>query len=322
MFAFTIRRLLIAIPLLFGITVISFLAINLAPGGQVALPGSEMNPGLNPHVRQMIAKQFHFDKPLVVQYWLMMRDMVTGELTSFKDNRSALLKVLERVPATLALNAMAFIISFSGSIPLGIYAARYRGTVRDRSISVLSFALISLPSFWVAYMLVLLIVRVWQVPVLGTHTFGVEFASATSRFLDMAWHIFLPAVTLALGGIAGQSRYMRASMVEAMNEDYIRTARAKGLSESTVAYKHALRNSLRPIITFIGFLLPSFLGGAVIIEQIFGYPGMGRLAFQAVLERDVPVIMVSLTVASALVLVGNLIADILYAVVDPRVRPN
>lgn len=317
-----VSRLLMSVPLLIGITILSFLIINLAPGGQVALPGSEMNPSLNPHVRTMIAKQFHFDEPLHMQYWLMMRDMFTGELTSFKDNQSALLKVLHRVPATLALSTMAFLISFSASIPLGIYASQRKGMWQDRAVSVLSFGLISLPSFWVAYMLVLVVVRTLGIPVLGTRTFGVEFAGLWATAADVTWHVFLPAVTLALGGIAVQSRYMRASMVEAMNEEYIRTARAKGLSETSVAYKHALRNSLRPIVTFIGYLLPAFLGGSVIIEQIFAYPGMGRLMFQALLERDMPILMVSLTIGSVLILVGNLLADVLYAVVDPRVRPN
>lgn len=320
MLAFIVRRLLIAIPLLIGISILSFLLINLAPGGQMALPGQEMNPDLNPQVRQMIAREFHFDEPLHVQYGYMMRDMFTGELTSFKDNRPALAKVLERVPATLALSGMAFVISFSGSLPLGIFAARHKGRWQDRVVSVLSFALISLPAFWVAYMLVFVMVRFLNMPALGTQTFGVDFESGVARFLDMFWHVFLPAFTLALAGIAAQSRYMRASMVESMNEDYIRTARAKGLSETVVTYKHGFRNSLRPILTFIGFMLPAFLGGSVIIEQIFGYPGMGRLTFQALMERDMPVIMVSLTIGSILVLLGNMIADILYAVVDPRVR--
>ncbi|MCE5327103.1 MAG: ABC transporter permease [Planctomycetaceae bacterium] len=322
MWTFIIRRLLISIPLLIGITIISFLIINLAPGGQVALPGMEMNPGLNPKVREMIAKQFHFDRSLPVQYVLMMKDMVTGDLTSFKDQRSAIGKVLERLPATLALSVMAFLISTGGSLPLGIYASRHKGRWRDKVISVASFAMLSLPSFWVAYMLVLLIVRVLHIPALGLSTFGVDFQNGFREAVDVSWHVFMPAVVLALGGIAGESRYMRASMVEAMNEDYIRTARAKGLSESAVAYKHALRNSLRPIVTFVGYLLPAFLGGAVIIEQIFGYPGMGRLMYQALLERDMPVLMVELTIGSALLLVGNMIADVLYAVVDPRVRPN
>ncbi len=317
-----VNRLLIIAPLMFMITVVSFLLINLAPGGQAALPGAEMNPGISPHVQKMIEKQFHFDQPLHKQYYLMMRDMFTGKLTSFKDNKSAIRKVLSRMPATLALSVMAFIISFGASIPLGIYASQKKGRWQDRAVGVLTFALISLPSFWVAYMLVLLVVKVLHVPVLGTSTFGIEFSNVFTRLMDMTWHVFLPALTLSLGGIAVQSRYMRASMVEAMNEEYIRTARAKGLPESKVAYKHALRNSLRPIVTFIGYLLPAFISGSVIIEQIFAYPGMGRLMFQALLERDMPIIMVSLTMGSALLLVGNLVADILYAVVDPRVRPN
>ncbi len=320
MLTFIIRRLLISIPLLLGITVITFFLINLAPGGQATLPGVEMNPGLSPIVQEMIAKQFHFDKPLHVQYLLTMRDMFTGRLVSFKDNQSAILKVLDRLPATLALGLMTFIISFSGSLPLGIYASQHRGRWQDRLVSVASFGLISLPAFWVAYMLILFLVRFWHVPVIGTHTFGVEFSSPFTALVDFTWHVFLPALTLSLSLVAIQSRYIRASMVEAMNEDYIRTARAKGLPESKVAYKHALRNSLRPIITYIGYLLPEFLGGAVIIEQIFGYPGMGRLTFQALLERDMPIIMVSLTISSILVVLGNLIADVLYAVVDPRVR--
>jgi peptide/nickel transport system permease protein len=320
MFKFIIRRLLISLPLLAGVTILSFFIINLAPGGQIALPGAEMNPSFNPHVREMMKRQFHFDKPLIVQYGLIMRDAFTGKLASFKDNRSATGKVLQRMPATLALSAMAMVITISCALPLGIYAARHHGRWRDRLISLISFALISLPTFWVAYMLVLACVRLWHIPVLGTETFGVEFPNPFSAMVDATWHVFLPAVVLALGGIAVDSRYMRASMVEAMNEDYIRTARAKGLSETQVAYRHALRNSLRPIVTFIGYLLPAFLGGSVIVEQIFGYPGMGRLMYEAMMERDMPVIMVELMIGSALVLLGNLLADVLYAVVDPRVR--
>ena len=289
---------------------------------ELALPGKEMNPGLSPVVREQLKEKFHFDKPLHKQYWLMMRDMFSGRLTSFKDNRPAIDKVMERMPATLALTLMAFLISYSCSIPLGIYAARHKGGFRDRFVGIFSFALISLPTFWIAYMIVVLLVRVWSLPAMGTQTFGVVFPNALTSFMDMTWHVFLPAFTLALGAIAAQSRYMRASMVETMNEEYIRTARAKGLSEAKVAYKHALRNSLRPVVTFIGYLLPGLLGGSVIIEQIFGYPGMGRLMYEAMMERDMPVIMVEITIASALVLLGNLIADILYAVVDPRVRPN
>ena len=322
MAGFLIRRLLVSLVLLAGISILSFLIINLAPGGQAALPGSEMNKSFTPQLQEQMKRQFHYDKPLHVQYVLLMRDLITGELVSFKDKRPALGKVLERAPATLALSGMAFLITFSCSLPLGIYSARLRGRWQDKGVSIFSFALISLPGFWVAYMLVFCFVRFFKIPTLGTHTFGVEFSTALGSFADVTWHVFLPAFTLALGGIANDSRYMRTSMVEALNEDYIRSARAKGLPELTVVYKHALRNSLRPIITFIGFQLPAFLGGSVIIETIFGYPGMGQLMFNAMLERDVPILMVEIVIASTLVLVGNLLADILYSVVDPRVRLN
>lgn len=317
---YILRRLIISLILLVGISIVSFFLINLAPGGQVALPGGEMNPSFNAKVREMISKQFHFDKPIYMQYVLMMQDLFTGKLVSFKDGRSAVMKVAERIPATLSLSLVAFLITFTCSMPLGMFAARNRGNWRDRTVSIASFAMISLPSFWVAYMLVVLFVRYLNVPILGTHTYGVNYPTSFGWFIDSTWHVFLPAFALALGGIASDSRYLRASMVEALNEDYIRTARAKGLSETMVVYKHALRNSLRPIVTFIGYLLPSFLGGSVIVEQIFGYPGMGQLMYQAMLERDMPILMVEILISSTLVLVGNLVADLLYSVVDPRVR--
>jgi len=320
MTSFLLRRLAISVVVLVGITIISFFIINLAPGGQVALPGSELNPSFTPQLREQMRRQFHFDEPLYVQYVLMMRDMFTGRLTSFADGQSAVGKVLRRAPATMALSAMAFLITFSCSLPLGIHAAVRRGRWQDGAISIASFAMISLPSFWAAYMLVFAFVRLFRLPTLGTRTFGVVFASPLGAFVDMTWHVFLPALTLALAGIASDSRYMRASMAEALKDDFIRTARAKGLSEASVIYKHALRNSLRPIITFIGYQLPAFLGGAVIIEQVFGYPGMGQLMYTAMMQRDMPVIMVELVIGSTLVLLGNLLADVLYGVVDPRVR--
>ena len=158
------------------------------------------------------------------------------------------------------------------------------------------------------------------IPVLGTQSFGIAFPNAASMWLDRIWHIALPATILSLGGIAVQSRYIRASMLETLHEGYIRTARAKGLDDDTVFYKHALRNSIRPLITGIGGLLPALIGGSVIVETIFAYPGMGRLGYEAVLERDYPTLVALNFIVAALVLVGNLVSDLLYAVVDPRVR--
>jgi peptide/nickel transport system permease protein len=218
------------------------------------------------------------------------------------------------------LNAVALVIEFSFGIALGIYAARFRGTWRDQFTTVLAFVFIALPGFWVSYLLCIVLVGWIQVPLLGIVTFGVEHQNFVSLLLDRAWHLFAPASVLAIGGIAVMSRYVRSSMLDVLGDDYVRTARAKGLSEITVFYKHALRNSLRPVVTFIGLSLPALIGGAVIIETIFGYPGMGRLGFEAVLERDYPVLVTVNFIAATLVLAGNLVADILYAVLDPRVR--
>jgi peptide/nickel transport system permease protein len=265
-------------------------------------------------------QKFHLDKPYHVQYFYIMRDMFSGKLVSNKDNRPVLRKIGEKIPYTLMLNAVAMLIQFGFGVALGVYAARFRGNWRDQYTTVLAFVLIAMPGFWLAYMLCIVLVGWIQVPLLGLVTFGVEHPTTLSYLLDVSWHLFAPAFVLAIGGIAVMSRYVRSSMMDVMSEDYVRTARAKGLDETVVFYKHALRNSLRPVVTFIGLSLPGLLGGAVIIETIFGYPGMGRLGFEAVLERDYPVLVTLNFIGAVLVLAGNLLSDILYAVVDPRVR--
>jgi len=318
MLTFILRRLLISLPILFGITVVSFLIIHLAPG--TPYPGLEMNPKVSDEVRDLMAKTYHFDKPLVVRYGLIMRDMLTGKVKSFKDGRPVLAKIGERLPATLALNAVALLLTLSCAIPLGIYAARYRGTWRDQTVTVVSFMGIALPSFWIAYMLLLFVVGKLHLPVLGRETYGIIEPNGFVDGADKLWHLWLPALILAAGGIAAESRYMRGSMVDALVQDFVRTARAKGLPAEIVVYKHALRNALLPIITILGLMLPGMLGGSVIIETIFAYPGIGRLAYDAVLSRDYPTIMTLNTITAVLVLLGNLFSDVLYAVVDPRIR--
>jgi peptide/nickel transport system permease protein len=182
------------------------------------------------------------------------------------------------------------------------------------------FLFIAIPTFWIANLAIIGLVKFGGIPVLGMQSFGIAFPNAPSMWLDRVWHIALPATILSLGGIAVQSRYIRASMLETLHEGYIRTARAKGLDDDTIFYKHALRNSIRPLITGIGGLLPALIGGSVIVETIFAYPGMGRLGYEAVLERDYPTLVALNFIVAALVLVGNLVSDLLYAVVDPRVR--
>ena len=318
MTVFIIRRLLVSFVLLFFISLISFFIITLTPGSPY--PWGELNPKVSEDVKRIFREKFHLDKPLHEQYGFIMRDLFTGELRSIKDERPVLAKIAERLPATLALNLGALALSLSFGLLLGVYGARHAGRPPDVITSVLAFVFIALPGFWVSYLLAIGLVNYGAVPILGTHTIGVTFSNGLEVFLDRWWHVMLPASILAIGGVAVQSRFIRASMIETLREDYIRTARAKGLDENAVFYRHALRNSVRPLITGIGMLLPALIGGAVIIENIFAYPGMGRLGYEAVLERDYPTLVALNFVTAALVLLGNLLADVLYAVVDPRVR--
>jgi peptide/nickel transport system permease protein len=248
-----------------------------------------------------------------------MKEMFNGDLVDY-NKRSVIALIGERLPWTLLLNGVSLLMVYGIGIPLGIWGARWRGGWRDSTIAFGAFFLISLPNFFISYLFCMLLVKYVEAPVLGLSTFGTDYESWVMVILDHGWHLFAPALVLALPGIAVQSRYVRASMIETLGEEYIRSARAKGLKESIVYYKHALRNSLRPIITFIGFLLVGMIGGSVIVETIFAYPGMGRLGFEALTKRDLPTLMTINFIAAGLVIFGNLLADILYGMVDPRVR--
>lgn len=318
MTTFILRRLLISLVLVFLISIISFFIITLTPGSPY--PWGDMNPNISEGVKANFRKQFHLDEPIWKQYWFNMRDLFTGELRSIKDGRPVLTRIGERLPATLALNLCALTMALSFGLLVGVYSARVSGRWQDTALSTLAFALLAVPEFWVAYLLIIGLTGWLAIPLMGTVSHGIIFPNALVAWLDWIWHLALPATLLALGGIAAQSRYVRASMLETLREDYIRTAQAKGLTSEKILYHHALRNSLRPVITGIGGLLPALIGGAVIIETIFAYPGIGRLGYQAVLERDYPTLLALNFLTAILVLLGNLVADVLYSVVDPRVR--
>lgn len=320
MLNFIIRRLLLSCVLVFLVSIISFFIMTMTPGSP--FPWADLNPKITPAMREMYKKKFHLDQPLYKQYVLIMGDMFKGTLVSNKDEAPVFRKIGERLPATISLNLLALALAFGFGIPFGVLCARYLGKWPDHWMSILAFVLIALPEFWVAYLAMYALVTVFSVPVFGMETFGVKIQSSFMWALDHFWHLALPAVILSLGSIAVQSRYIRASLAESISEDYIRTARAKGLAEERVFYIHALRNSIRPLITGIGYLLPALLSGSVIIETIFSYPGIGQLGYQAILERDYPTLMTLNFVVAILVLVGTLIADVLYAIVDPRVRVN
>jgi peptide/nickel transport system permease protein len=212
------------------------------------------------------------------------------------------------------------IITWTLSFPVGIRAAIARGGVYDRATTFLAYLLISIPGFFFAYILIILVVTRLHVPVIGMETFGMTDASLFRVFMDRVWHLLIPSVLAATGGIALLSRYVRSQMLEVEGQDYVRTARAKGLPPEDVHYKHALRNALLPFVTMFGLILPGLIGGSVIIESIFSWPGMGRMAYEAILARDYPVILTVNFVSAVLVLAGTFISDLLYMVVDPRIR--
>lgn len=253
--------------------------------------------------------------------WLV-RMMLLDFGNSIKDNRPVWDHIKESVPVSLIFTFTSFILAYLIAIPLGIYSATHQYTTGDKVTTVILFILYSLPNFWVATMAIVFFGGgdFWDVfPVTGLHSLGAEELSTWGYFKDLAHHVALPLIIWTYGSFSALSRYMRGSMLEVIRQDYIRTARAKGLSERVVTYKHALRNSLIPIITMLANLLPLAISGSIIIESIFSIPGMGQLSFNAVLFRDYPIIMAVTTISAMLTLFGILLSDLLYAIVDPRI---
>ena len=314
---YLLRRLLYTFITLVGISVISWVIITQAPGSPIAIT---MDPKVSPKIVEQMEKNYDLDKPIYQQYFLWLKRLFTGNLYSFKDGRPVLDKIGERIWNTLLLNLVSILIIFSLAIPLGIFSARRQYTFLDNLGTFGAYLGISIPGFWLAYLLILGTVKLFGYPVLGMRSFVTEDLSSLEIVMDRLWHLMLPSIILAIGGIAALSRYTRSSMLEVIRQDYIRTAKAKGLPEETVYYKHALRNALLPIVTLFGFLIPGLIGGSIIMETVFAWPGIGRLAYQAVLARDYPVVMTINTISAVLVLIGNFIADMLYAIVDPRIR--
>jgi len=317
MVQYLFRRLLYSLITLIGISIISWVIITQAPGSPIALT---MDPKVSPKIIEQMEKNYDLDKPIYQQYFLWIKKLFTGKLYSFKDGRPVMEKIGERIWNTLLLNLVATIIIFSLAIPLGVFSAKRQYTFLDHLGTFGAFLGLSIPGFWLAYLIILGTVELFGYPVLGMRSFVTEGFGMTEIVLDRIWHLMLPALIMAIHGIAGLSRYTRSSMLEVIRQDYIRTAKAKGVPEETVYYKHGLRNALLPIITLFGFLIPGLIGGSIIMESVFAWPGIGRLAYQAVLARDYPVVMTILTISAVLTLIGNFIADILYGIADPRIR--
>jgi peptide/nickel transport system permease protein len=302
---------------LIGISIISWIIITQAPGSPIALT---MDPKVSPKIIEQMEKNYDLDKPIYQQYFLWLKKLFTGRLYSFKDGRPVMEKINERIWNTLLLNLVATLIIFSLAIPLGVFSAKRQYTFLDHLATFGAFLGLSIPGFWLAYLVILGTVELFGYPVLGMRSFVTEGWGMPEIVLDRIWHLMLPALIMAIHGIAGLSRYTRSSMLEVIRQDYIRTAKSKGVPEETVYYKHGLRNALLPIVTLFGFLIPGLLGGSIIMESVFAWPGIGRLAYQAVLARDYPVVMTILTISAVLTLIGNFVADILYGIADPRIR--
>lgn len=318
MIAFFVRNIFQRLVLLLIISIIAHSVVHLAPGEPSEVDPS--NPRMKPEDIARIRAAFHLDDPLHLQYVYWMRDLFTGELKSFKDSQPVLPKIWRRFLNSLPLFICAILIIWSLSFPTGIYAAIRRGSLYDRSTTFVAYTLISIPGFFLSYLVILWVVDTFNVPVVGMRTFGMESAEPIYRLMDRVWHLVIPSLMSAVAGIAVLSRYVRSQMLEVVGQDYVRTARAKGLDEDDVIYWHALRNAMLPFITMLGFLLPALIGGSVIFEQIFAWPGLGRLGYEAILARDFPVILTLNFMAAVLTLAGTFMSDILYAVVDPRIR--
>jgi peptide/nickel transport system permease protein len=321
MFIYSIKRALLMVPILLGITLLSFSVMHMAPGGP-AEAQMDFSAKASAEARERLRKLYGADQPVHKQYLTWLKKFVTLDFgEAFADGRKVKDKILERLPITLTINLLSLFVVLLIAIPIGIMSATHQYSVLDRATTMFVFVGYSMPHFWMALLLIYLFGVQWGVlPISGKESLDTTGFTTLQWFIERAQHLILPVFVSAIGGLAGFSRYMRNNMLEVMRQDYIRTARAKGLPESTVIYKHALRNALMPVITILGLSLPGIIGGSVIMETVFGIDGMGRLMFQAVFSRDYNVAMGILVPAAVLTMLGNFLADIGYAWADPRVR--
>lgn len=322
MWRYILRRLLQAIPLLFLVSISVFAMMHLVPGGPMGVYGK--NPNLTPEALKNLEAKLGLDQPLHIQYLRWLEKAVQGDFGySYDTKRPALREIADRLPATLYLMLFTFFAVLLVSIPLGIISALKQYSALDLIVTGLSFAGQALPVFWIGLVL-MLIFYAWLknpatgkglLPASGMYTLGQPFS-----IVDWAKHLVLPSLTLGLAWVSWYSRYVRASMLEVINSDYIRTARAKGLNEWRVVFLHALKNAAIPVVTVVAMDLPTVFGGALYVEQIFSWPGMGRLFFRAAERRDYPVLMAVVMISAVLIILSNLLADIVYAYLDPRIR--
>ena len=317
MTGYVVRRLLGAVPLLLFISLVTYAMMALAPGGPVGVLGPR-GGNLSPEAVAAIKAAYGLDKPWFIQYFFWLKELVLhGSLgTSFVDHRPVIEKVWEKLPVTAEMAGLALLLTLLIALPIGIYAGAHRGSLVDNVSSVVGFVFYGVPIFWLSIVLIdIFAVQLRWFPSSGLSSLGAE-----GDPFDRLHHLALPVLAIALTSFVAWMRYQRSAMIDAMGSPYIRTARSKGLSERDVLFKHAFRNALLPIITLLGLSLPALVGGAYFVEYIFSIPGIGYLTFSSIFSRDYPTIMAVTMLTAVLIVVGNLVADIAYAIVDPRIR--
>jgi peptide/nickel transport system permease protein len=322
MLNYTLRRLAYLVPTLLGITIVTFLIINLAPGDPVTVVhGGTMNARISREAYEQMLELYGLDQPVHVRYATWLKRLLTLDFGySFHARRPVTGLILERLPATLALNVASLFIALLVAIPLGLFSALKQNSAFDKINGTVLYMLYSLPDFWVALLLIMLFgVKLKILPVFGMEAIGSQDLGFFGYWLDRARHMVLPTICLTYGSLAFLSRFVRGSTLEVIRQDFVRTARAKGLDEDRVVYSHVFRNTLIPVLTLLGLLLPTLISGSIILETIFSWPGIGALFYESVLARDYPTVMGLSFVTAVMVLLSTLAADLLYAWADPRV---
>lgn len=315
---YILKRILQTIPLLIMVSLISFFIIRLSPVDPLA--ELKLNPSISKETLQKETKRLGLDKPIIVQYALWAKSFLKGDLGVCSTGERVADKLKERIPNTLLLTTLVILLTWIAGVPLGILAAIKWKTPLDRMLTVLTSIGMAIPSFFFAILLLIFAVKSGWFPVGGLTSYNFDDMSLLGKIWDITHHLILPTTVLFTISLAGLQRQMRANLLDVLESDYVKFARAKGLSEFKVIYKHALRNAINPMITLLGFEFASLLSGAALTEYVFQYPGLGRLILEAVLKTDINLVMASLMMGAVMLILGNLIADILLIITDPRIR--
>ena len=318
LFKYILKRILQVIPLLILVSLISFFIIRLSPVDPLA--ELRLNPSISQETLDKEIKRLKLDKPIYIQYVSWAKSFVQGDLGYTSAGEKVSTKLEERIPNTLLLTSIVIFMTWIVGIPLGVLAAIKKETAFDRILTVISSVGMAIPSFFFAILMLIFAVKTGWFPVGGLTSYDFNEMSFCGKVLDLSKHLVLPVIVLFTISLSGLQRQMRANMLEVLDSDYVKFARAKGLSEGKVIFKHALRNAINPMITLLGFEFAGLLSGAALTEYVFQFPGLGRLILEAVMKSDINLVMASLMMGTIMLILGNLIADILLMIADPRIR--